>query len=143
MTIYKHRWLIEEYHKCLKTGCQIEKVQLRTADRLLVLFGMLGVIATQLLQLKGISRVKPDEPAVKYVDKLSLAVLQNIYELKSPLTVKEFWRRVAMLAGFMGRKSDGNPGWQKIWEGWIQLRNMCRGVEIGRQLNMADIEKIT
>ena len=143
VTIYKHRWLIEEYHKCLKTGCQIEKVQLRTADRLLVLFGMLGVIATQLLQLKGISRVKPDEPAVKYVDKLSLAVLQNIYELKSPLTVKEFWRRVAMLAGFMGRKSDGNPGWQKIWEGWSQLRNMCRGVEIGRQLNISDFEKIT
>ena len=21
VTIYRHRWLIEEYHKCLKTGC--------------------------------------------------------------------------------------------------------------------------
>ena len=26
VTIYRHRWIIEEYHKCLKTGCQIEKV---------------------------------------------------------------------------------------------------------------------
>jgi len=52
VNIYRDRWLIEEYHKCLKTGCQIEKVQLKTADRLLALFGLLGVIATQLLQLK-------------------------------------------------------------------------------------------
>lgn len=134
VTIYKHRWLIEEYHKCLKTGCQIEEVQLKTADRLLTLFGMLGVIATQLLQLKTISRINPDEPAEKYVDKVSLIVLQNIYNLKSPVTVKEYWRRVAMLVGFMGRKSDGSPGWQKIWKGWIRLRDLCKGVEIGRKL---------
>lgn len=138
VTIYRHRWLIEEYHKCLKTGCQIEKVQLKTADRILTLFGMLGVIATQLLQLKSISRINPDEPAEKYVDKVSLLILQDIYELKTPWTVKEYWRRVAMLVGFMGRKSDGSPGWQKIWKGWIRLRDMCKGVEIGRRLNLEE-----
>ena len=139
VTIYRHRWLIEEYHKCLKTGCQIEKVQLRTADRLLALFGMLGIVATQLLQLKNISRINPEEPAENYVDKLSIIVLQNIYTLKAPLTVREYWRRVAMLVGFMGRKSDGSPGWQKIWKGWIQLRDLCRGVEIGRQIDVKNI----
>ncbi len=41
-----------------------------------------------------------------------------------------------MLVGFMGRKSDGNPGWQKIWKGWIHLRDLCKGVEIGRQLQV-------
>lgn len=135
VNIYKYRWIIEEYHKCLKTGCQIEKVQLRTEDRLLALFGMVGVIATQLLQLKFISRINPDDLAEKYVNKVSIAVLQNIYELKVPLTVREYWRRVAMLAGFMGRKSDGAPGWQKIWKGWLQLQDLCRGVEIGKQIN--------
>lgn len=107
----------------MKTGCQIEKVQLKTADRLLTLFGMLGVIATQLLQLKNISRINPDEPTEKHVDKLSIMILQNIYELKSPMTVREYWRRVAMLVGFMGRKSDREPGWQKIWKGWVMLRD--------------------
>jgi Transposase DDE domain len=138
VSIYRHRWLIEEYHKCLKTGCQIEKVQLKTAERLLALFGLLGVIATQLIQLKNISRIKPDELAEKHVDKLSIVILQNIYGLKSPMTVKEYWRRVAMLVGFGGRKSDGNPGWQKIWKGWVKLRDLCMGVEIGRQLDAAD-----
>jgi len=135
VSIYRHRWLIEEYHKCLKTGCQIEKVQLKTADRLLALFGLLGVIATQLIQLKNISRINPDEPAERHVDKLSIVILQNIYGLKSPLTVKEYWRRVAMLVGFGGRKSDGDPGWQKIWKGWVKLRDLCKGAEIGRQLD--------
>jgi len=134
VSIYRHRWLIEEYHKCLKTGCQIEEVQLRTAERLMALFGMLGVIATQLIQLKGVSRTNPEEPAEKHVDKLAVVVLEEIYSLKGDMTVREFWRRVAMLAGFMGRKSDGNPGWKKIWEGWIRLRDICRGVEVGRKL---------
>ena len=133
VTVYRHRWLIEEYHKCLKTGCEIEEVQLKTADRLLTLFGMLGVIATQLLQLKGASRMNPDELAEKYVDQLPIQVLQHFYQLKTPLTVKEFWRRVAMLVGFGGSKAR-NPGWQKIWKGWIMLRDLCRGVEIGREL---------
>jgi hypothetical protein len=75
---------------------------------------MLGVIANQLIQLKGISRTNPDELAERYVDKVPIAILQEIYNLKTPLTVKEFWRRVAMLVGFMGRKSDGSPGWKKI-----------------------------
>lgn len=135
VAIYRHRWIIEEYHKCLKTGCQIEKVQPKAADRLLALFGMLGVIATQLLQLKCVSRPNPDEPAEKHVDKLAIQVLQNIYALKGVFTVKEFWKRVAMLAGFMGRKSDGDPGWQKIWKGWLKLRDLCEGVEIGRRIN--------
>jgi len=54
--------------------------------------------------------------------------------LNSELTVKEYWRRVAMLAGFMGRKSDGDPGWQKLWKGWSILQDLCRGVKIGQQL---------
>lgn len=134
VTIYKHRWLIEEYHKCLKTGCKIEEAQLKTSDRIMTLFGLLGVVATQLLQLKTLSRVNPDDLAEKYVDKDSILVLQSIYNLKTPWTVKEYWRRVGMLVGFMGRKSDGGPGWQKIWEGWVKLRDLCRGVEIGRRL---------
>ena len=134
VTIYKHRWLIEEYHKCLKTGCKIEEAQLKTSDRIMTLFGLLGVVATQLLQLKTFSRVNPDDLAEKYVDKDSILVLQSIYNLKTPWTVKEYWRRVGMLVGFMGRKSDGGPGWQKIWEGWVKLRDLCRGVEIGRKL---------
>ncbi len=130
VTIYEHRWIIEEYHKCLKSGCKIEEAQLRTADRLFNLFGILGVIATQLLQLRDISRIKPEDPAEQHTDPLNVEVIRIRYKLRAVITVKEFWRRVAMLGGFLARKSDGDPGWQKIWKGWIRLQDMRDGMEM-------------
>ena len=130
VSIYEHRWIIEEYHKCLKSGCKIEEAQLRTADRLLNLFGILGVIATQLLQLRDISRIKPEDPAEQHTDPLNVEVIRIRYKLRGVITVKQFWKRVAMLGGFLARKSDGNPGWQKIWKGWIRLQDMRDGMEM-------------
>ena len=130
VTIYEHRWIIEEYHKCLKTGCEIEDAQLRTADRLLNLFGILGVIATQLLKLRDISRIKPEDPAEQHTDPLNVEAIRMRYKLRGVITVKEFWRRVAILGGFLARKSDGNPGWQKIWKGWTRLQDMRDGMEM-------------
>lgn len=130
VSIYEHRWIIEEYHKCLKTGCKMEEAQLRTADRLLNLFGILGVIATKLLQLRDISRIKPEDPAEEHTDPPNVEVINIRYKLRGVITVKEFWRRVAMLGGFLARKSDGNPGWQKIWKDWVRLQDMRDGMEI-------------
>ncbi len=31
---YEERWRVEDYHKCLKTGCQVESRQYKTSDRL-------------------------------------------------------------------------------------------------------------
>ncbi len=130
MTLYKHRWSTIEYHKCLKTGCKIEEAQLKTSDRIMTLFGLLGVVATRLLQLKTLSRANPDDLAEKYVDKDSILVLQSIYNLKTPWTVKEYWRRVAMLIGFMSRKSDGSEAqhvFKKFtWRLWVTTR-LLRG----------------
>lgn len=127
--IYKQRWIIEEYHKCLKSGCKIEEAQLKTADRLLVLFGILGVIATRLLILRDISRLNPNEMANKHIEPLEVKIITNFYQLTHSLTLKEFWKRVATLGGFLGRKSDGDPGWQSLWTGWLRLQDMCRGAQ--------------
>ena len=45
---YEKRWLIEEWHKALKTGCQVEGRQLHTSGRLEALTGVLSVVAVQL-----------------------------------------------------------------------------------------------
>jgi hypothetical protein len=39
------------------------------------------------------------------------------------VTIAEFWRGVAMLGGFIGRKGDGEPGWQTLWDGWRRLQD--------------------
>ena len=44
---YTRRWLIEEYHKALKTGTRIEDSQLETAHRLEALLAILAVTAVR------------------------------------------------------------------------------------------------
>lgn len=47
---YSYRWRVEEYHKILKSGCQVERYRL-AADGMKTLLGFLSVIAVELLQL--------------------------------------------------------------------------------------------
>ena len=41
----------------------------------------------------------------------------------------EFFRRLAMFGGFLGRKGDGQPGWQTIWGGLEKLLLCIRGAQ--------------
>jgi len=52
------------------------------------------------------------------------------------LTIAEFYREVAKLGGFLGRKSDGAPGWITIWRGWEKLSTLVRGAELAIQLKL-------
>jgi len=38
--------------------------------------------------------------------------------------VRDFWRALARMGGFIGRKSDGEPGWQAIWKGYKRLQDI-------------------
>jgi hypothetical protein len=46
------------------------------------------------------------------------------------LTPLEFWLRVARKGGYIGRRSDGRPGWSTIWKGWYDFMLMCEGAEL-------------
>ncbi|MFI0436116.1 MAG: hypothetical protein ACH350_10430 [Parachlamydiaceae bacterium] len=66
-------------------------------------------------------------------DPLNIEVIRIRYKLRGVITIKEFWRRVVMLGGFLAQKSDGNLGWQKLWKGWIRLQDMRDGMEMALQ----------
>lgn len=127
---YSYRWLIEEYHKCLKTGCAMERRQLERAEGLLALLGFLAIVAVRLLQLRELSRRTPTSLAHTAVPAIYLNVVVARLKLSieaDQMTAQEFWRAVAKLGGFLGRKSDGAPGWQSLWRGWQRLQDMCWG----------------
>ncbi len=127
------RWLIEEYHKCLKSGCAIEKKQLEEADRLEALLGIAAVVAVRLLAIKQQVKSRPQSPAVEHVEPLAVKVLCIRRKLKvnpQKLTLYEFWREVAKLGGFLGRRSDGEPGWQTLWLGWRELDLLTQGAKL-------------
>jgi len=125
---YGLRWLIEDYHKCLKTGCRLEARQLTTGQGLLALLGLVAVVAVRLLQLRMLSRQAPDSPASATVPPEVVTVLAGSLHLPpETLTVGQFWRGVARLGGFIGRASDGDPGWQTLWAGWHRLQDRVWG----------------
>jgi hypothetical protein len=127
---YRLRWVVEEYHKALKTGCAREQRQRQKAQGLLALLGLLAIVAVRLLQLRTVARSAPDTPASQGVEP---ELLETVVRLRgrsaSPMTADQFWRAVAGLGGFLGRKGDGNPGWQTLWRGWQRLQDLCWGVQ--------------
>lgn len=128
---YEKRPLIEEYHKCLKTGCRVEERLYRSGERLAPVIGLLSVLAVRLLQLKSVARCNPDQPAAQVVPKDWLRAVPLLLKKRRPLkTVREFFRGLAQLGGFLGRKGDGEPGWQTIWGGLEKLLLCLRGAEM-------------
>jgi hypothetical protein len=126
---YGCRWVIEEYHKGLKTGCQIEDLQFTSEDRLKPAIALLSVVGVSLLQLRDISR-RPEAktlPATAFFPVLLVMVLSlwRYRQSRTDLTVHEFCYALARLGGHQNRKSDHRPGWLVLWRGWTKLQAMA------------------
>lgn len=132
---YACRWLIEEYHKCLKTGCRIEQRQLQEQARLERLLGVLAVVAVRLLQLKHQATLQPEAPAQSVVPERYVKTMRARLKLprRKKLTVYQFYRETAKMGGFLARKSDGEPGWITLWRGWHELELLTAGFELGEK----------
>jgi hypothetical protein len=132
---YSFRWMIEEFHKCEKTGCQVEMRRLEHIDRLEPLVGLLSVLAVWLLQLKFVARDEPEEPASTLFDELTVRVMAQ-YSKKPPetLTVGEFWRGIGRLGGHPGRTRDGPLGWLRAWRGWQSFQLMLLGASLNEEM---------
>lgn len=131
---YTTRWLIEDYHQCLKTGCTAENRDFEHAERIKRLLGFLAIIAAHLLHLRQAARLQPELPATTVADPLLLSLLAKKLDTALDMTVQEFWRGVAKLGGFRGRRSDGQPGWRTLWRGWLYLANLLEGVLLASSL---------
>jgi hypothetical protein len=132
--IYKKRWLVEEYHKSLKTGTSIEESQLATMGRIDALLGISAVLAVRLLALKNRRGSNlPFMPEGDEVIYLKILTAQG-YKPKGQWTERDYLRSVAKMGGFIGRKSDGDPGWQTIWRGMSQLVALTEGYKLAQKL---------
>jgi len=134
---YGHRWIVEDYHQCLKTGCRIEERQVQSAERLMRLLGLLSPMAVRLLQLRSLSRQEPERPAAEVIEPELLAVLAACSDQDpSHMTLGMFWTEIARLGGFLARRSDGSPGWKTLWKGWLHLQTLLEGVHLAFHLRL-------
>jgi hypothetical protein len=128
---YECRWLCEDFHQCLKTGCRVEDSQLDDGADLQRLLGFAVPIAVRLLQLRQAARNIPDVPATAIVEPLMVQVLARRQKADAEtMTAAEFWRRLARLGGHQGRRRDGSPGWRTVWRGWRLLSDLTEGARL-------------
>lgn len=135
MTWYTFRWRIEEWHKAVKSGCRLEAAQFETAEAIERLATMVGIVAVRMLQLRDAAQTTLD---TSEIDDASPSEQPHVLQAMAPwewivvvswlarcapesLTPRLFWRTIARRGGFIGRKSDGHPGWQTIWRGWSEI----------------------
>lgn len=132
---YRLRWIIEDYHRCLKTGCRVEERHLGTYDRLKRLLGILAPLAVHLLQWRDLAQAHPDRLARDALPADVVTVVAHLAGLKAEdLTVGGFWLRIAKQGGYLGRRNDGPPGWQAIWRGWSHILVLLEGLHMAASL---------
>lgn len=122
VAFYRRRWMVERFHFVLKSGCRIEKLQLGSIEALETALALANIVAWKLLNLTHLARVSPDasceivfEPAEW--EALVCHAKETAKPPKKPPTLREAIHLVAQLGGFLGRKSDGEPGVKTIWLG--------------------------
>ena len=135
---YEQRWIVEELHKAMKTGCRIEDMQFTTTSRLRPAIALLSAVAVTLLNLRDASRREDAQTrlastllAPEYIEVLSVWR----YRKSKELTVHEFYMALARLGGHQNRKSDHRPGWLVLWRGWTKLHAMLDGYTVAKQLD--------
>lgn len=126
---YKKRWHIENYHKVLKSGCNIEKSKLNHAEKLEKFVTLMSIIAARIYELKLVGRSDPEKPCSEILSHEEWQILYFVTKKTSKVpetlpTCKEVVLWIAKLGGFLGRKNDGEPGSIVIWRGWQKLTSI-------------------
>ena len=127
---YATRWVIEEFHKVLKTGLGAERLQLEYAARLVAAIAVMSVVALRLLHLKEWVHTAPDAPA----ETAGLTPLEQqllvLHSKRALTTVREVALALGRLGGHLNRTADGLPGWLTLWRGLTRLQTMAEGAQL-------------
>jgi Transposase Tn5 dimerisation domain len=128
------RWLIEEYHKAIKTGLGAERLQLERVERLFAAIAIMSVVALRLLELRERLRMEPEAEAHQSgLSRLELDVLCTRTG-RQLCTVRDVALAIGRLGGHLNRAGDGLPGWQTLWQGMNTLHALVEGVLIAHRL---------
>lgn len=134
---YRSRWEIEMYFHIVKTGCQVEQLQLETIERIERALSLYLMVAWRIHFLMRLGRQCPDvgcEIAFETDEWQAAYLLAKKKPPSAPPTLNEVIRLVASAGGFMGRKGDGQPGAKAIWSGMQALYFFVEGMRAVREI---------
>jgi hypothetical protein len=136
INIYIAKWLIEEFHMGLKTGCSIEDKQFETRPRLENILGISSMVACRLLQIRDICRSGIDVPATEVLTTPQIEILQSVNpKLSTDCTIQQALPVIAQLGGFRKSKKNSSPGWRTLWRGFTRLLEREEGYKIAKAMS--------
>jgi hypothetical protein len=126
---YEKRWTIESFHKVLKSGFNAERCQLKTPERLYRFIATISVLAVRLYQLSHYARQNPLDSCEIILKEHEWRSLEHKIKGKAnargkPPNLSDAITWVAILGGYLNRKSDPPPGSMVIWRGWKRLQDI-------------------
>ena len=127
VAIYKKRWRIEDFHLTIKSGCRIEQVQFKTAQRIAKVLALYSPVAVRILRLRDRARVAGDAPCTEVLNEnewrtLWIAIHNRPVPAHTRIpTLRQAVLWIGRLGGHLGRKRDGMPGVRTLWRGWRDL----------------------
>jgi hypothetical protein len=128
---YRARWMVEDFHPGLKTGCRIEQRQMQDYEGLRTGLGLITPMAVRLMQLRAASRQDPEQLASQVLPADIVEVVAYL-DHRDPqrMTAPQSWYAIARSGGYLGRKRDGPPGWKTLWGGWLSVQTLLEGVHL-------------
>ena len=136
---YARRWRIEDWHRILKSGCKVEELANRSAERIARAATINLVIAWRILLMTLLGRDHPDLPPDEMFSELEIRVLKAFSDqqgLVAPDTLATAIRIVAQIGGYIHRARAPPPGTKVMWRGCITLAAMCRGFTLAMELKI-------
>lgn len=135
---YRVRWEIEMLFNVLKNGCCVEKLQLASIDRIERALALYMVVAWRIAYLMRMGRTCPDLDANLFFDPDEIQAAYLLNKTLAPPTprLNEVLRMIARAGGFLGRKSDGEPGAKTIWEGLRDVRSSAHTLKTLREMGL-------
>jgi len=141
---YGLRWIVEEFHKAEKSGCGLERVQLKTATAITNWSALVAGMAVRLIQLRDMAQeavrdttddasspANRPEALQAVVPRTWVLIVAKLAKCDwIELTPHQFWLTLAKRGGYLARSNDGPPGWSAIWRGWYEIMLMVQGFEL-------------
>lgn len=142
---YTHRWrTCEDFHKCQKTGCQLEARQFESVGALTNCIGLLSLVAVRLLRLRHQTQIDSAQ-AMAFSNQGEEAVAHQLSPRYLSPTERQrlsagsigwFWQLLARLGGHQGVSQRGTPGWQTIWKGYQYFQVLVEGYNMSKNINL-------
>jgi len=123
---YIQRWKIERFHFVLKSGCNVEKIQQRTYEKIKPLLLIYSIIAMYIMAVTFVGRILPDLPCDVFFDDDEWDILYRIANKTKtspdkPYSMADAVKYIGQLGGYRRAPSDGPPGLKVIWKGLFAL----------------------